>query len=262
MPFNASAITNSLKTSFIGRPLCFYSKINSTNTAAYSLALNGASEGTAVVADCQEEGRGRLGRRWVSPKGVNIYTSIVLRPDIPPAKAPQLTLLAGVAAAETISEYLKKRPSLKWPNDVLLNSKKAAGILIEMSSDKGRINFIIMGIGVNLNMTKDMLPPELKRSATSLKQEGGINVSRTKFLSALYLTIERWYETYLKEGFTPVSKEWEKYSNLAGRFVKINAIDREIEGTALTIDDNGYLIVRETTGEIARIVSGEVFQVI
>ncbi|MBI5683165.1 MAG: biotin--[acetyl-CoA-carboxylase] ligase [Deltaproteobacteria bacterium] len=258
MPFNEHEITGRLKTSFIGRPLYFHSKIDSTNNAAYSLALKGANEGTVVVADSQEKGKGRLGRRWESPEGVNIYTSIILRPDILPTLAPQITLLAGVSVAETISQYLKKKPSLKWPNDVLLNSKKTAGVLTEMNSDAGRINFIIMGIGINLNMTADMFPYELRHIATSLKEETGKEISREEFLQTLYLAIERWYKIYLKSGFKPICEGWKNYSNMGGKLVRIKDKDREIEGVALTIDDNGYLIIRDESGNIIKIISGDV----
>src|SRR3989338_2594764 len=189
LPFNAFEINSNLKTSFIGKNISFYKDIGSTNETAREFAIKGAREGFAVVADSQTKGKGRLGRRWESPAGVNIYTSIILRPDMPPAHAPQLTLVSAVAVAETTLEYLnppistfskggtKKHPPLtkggqggfldkmvevKWPNDILINSKKTAGILTEMNSETDRINFVIIGIGVNVNMSKKMLPEELR----------------------------------------------------------------------------------------------------
>lgn len=264
LPFNAEKIKNNLKTSFIGKPLYFYSNIDSTNTAAYTLALNGAKEGTCVVADCQTKGKGRLGRRWESPKGVNIYTSIILRPDIPPTTAPKLTLMSAVAVVETISNFLnngsgcKSEPAVKWPNDILLNSKKVSGILTEMNSETDKINFIILGIGVNLNMTRDMLPKDLRTIATSLKEETGKDISRIDFLNTLYLNIEKWHKDFLKNGFAPVCEAWKTYFNMAGKTVNINDADRQIEGIALTIDDNGHLLVREKSGKIVKIISGDV----
>jgi len=256
--FNKTAIKNRLVTSFIGRPLHFYLRIDSTNTAAYNLALKGAEQGTAVIADSQEKGKGRLGRRWESPEGVNIYTSIILRPDIPPAKAPQLVLMAAVATAETIYRYSAKEPTIKWPNDILLNSKKVSGILTEMDSEADKINFVILGIGVNLNMTKDMLPQGLRHAATSLKEETGRDVSRIDFLSKLFLNIERWYETFLNSGFAPVSEAWKGYFDMAGKAVSVIEMDRETEGTAMTIDEDGYLLVRKKSGETAKFLSGDV----
>ncbi|MBI5874677.1 MAG: biotin--[acetyl-CoA-carboxylase] ligase [Deltaproteobacteria bacterium] len=257
-PFNKTAITNKLETSFIGRPFYFHSNIDSTNTAAYALAVKGAKQGTAVVADSQAKGKGRLGRIWESPKGVNIYTSIILRPDISPVTAPHLTLMSAVGVAETISRYSVKKPEVKWPNDILINSKKVCGILTEMNSDKNKINFIILGIGVNLNMTKEMFPDELKPIATSIKEETGKDISRIDFLNTLYLNIEKWYEAFLKNGFAPVCEAWKTYFNMAGKAVKIKDMDREIEGIALTIDDDGHLLVREKSGKTVKIVSGDV----
>lgn len=264
IPFNEIEIKSNLKTSFIGKPLYFHSIIDSTNNEAHALALKGAKEGTAVVADCQTKGKGRLGRTWESPNGVNIYTSIILRPDIHPQTAPKLTLMAAVAVAETISKFLnngsgcKSEPAVKWPNDILLNSKKVSGILTEMNSETDRINFIILGIGVNLNMTMDMLPKELRTIATSLKEETGKDISRIDFLNTLYLNIEKWHKDFLKNGFAPVCEAWKTYFNMAGKAVNIKDADRQIEGIALTIDDNGHLLVREKSGKIVKIVSGDV----
>lgn len=262
--YNASSILNSLETSFIGRPLYFHSNIDSTNNAAHDLALKGAKEGTAVAADCQTKGKGRFRRRWESPEGVNIYTSIILRPDIHPQTAPKITLMAAVAVAETISKFLnngsgcKPEPAVKWPNDILLNSKKVAGILTEMNSEMDKINFIVLGMGININMTKDMLPKELRHIATSLKEETGRDISRIDFISTLFLNIEKWYKTFLKDGFTTVHQAWKGYFNMAGKMVKIREMDREIEGIALTIDEDGLLVVREKSGKIVKIVSGDI----
>src|SRR3972149_8654855 len=135
LPFNAFEISSNLKTSFIGKDISFYKDTGSTNDAARAFAIKGAREGFAVVADSQTKGKGRLGRSWESPAGVNIYTSIVLRPNIMPVVAPQITLVSAVAVAETISKYSQKTPEVKWPNDILINSKKVAGILTEMNSE-------------------------------------------------------------------------------------------------------------------------------
>src|SRR3990167_609712 len=231
LPFNAIEIATNLNTSFIAKNLSFYNKIESTNDTAKEFAANDAKEGFTVVADSQKKGKGRLGRRWESPAGVNIYTSVILRPDIPPVFAPQLTLVSAVAVAETIAKYLNPPASpffkggikdfsplteggmggflsVKWPNDILLNSKKVAGILTEMSSEMDRVNFVVIGIGVNVNMSKKMLPEELRQIATSLKEEAGREISRINFIQTLYLNFETWYKRYLNYGFEPVRKAW------------------------------------------------------
>jgi BirA family biotin operon repressor/biotin-[acetyl-CoA-carboxylase] ligase len=264
LPFNAFEINSNLKTSFIGRNLFFYKETGSTNDAAKEFAANDAKEGFAVVADSQTKGKGRLGRRWESPAGANIYTSVILRPDISPVFAPQLTLVAAVAVAETISKFLntgsgyKPEPTVKWPNDILINSKKVAGILTEMNSETDRINFVIIGIGVNINMTRKMFPEELRPIATSLKQEIGREISRIDFIQTLYLNLETWYKRYLKHGFEPICKAWTGYFNMAGKVVKVRQMDKVIEGVAMGIDDGGALLLREKSGNIRRIISGDV----
>ncbi|MBI3398029.1 MAG: biotin--[acetyl-CoA-carboxylase] ligase [Deltaproteobacteria bacterium] len=281
LPFNALEISSNLKTSFIGKDISFYKEVDSTNETARELASKGAAEGFAVVADCQKKGKGRLGRRWESPAGVNIYTSVVLRPNIMPVFAPQLTLVSAVAVAETIARFLNPplpvamlrsngspAPfdkggqggflSVKWPNDILVNSKKVAGILTEMNSEMDRINFVVVGVGVNVNMTKEMFLEELEFIATSLKQEGGKEISRTDFIQTLYLNLETWYAQYLKGGFEPVRKAWTSYFNMAGKTVRVQQMDRVIEGVATGLDNDGMLLLREKNGNIARIISGDV----
>ena len=258
LPFNAFEIGSNLKTSFIGKDISFYKEIDSTNETAKEFASKGAKEGFAVVADSQTKGKGRLGRRWDSPAGVNIYTSIILCPDMPPVCAPQLTLTAAVAVAETITEYLGRPPEVKWPNDILINSKKIAGILTEMNSEMDRINFVVIGIGVNMNMSKKMLPDELRLIATSLKEEAGEEISRIDFIQTLYLNMEKWYKKYLKDGFEPVRNAWKGYFRMEGKMVKVKEMDRVIEGAALGIDEDGALILREKGGNILRVTSGDV----
>lgn len=264
LPFNAIEIASNLKTSFVAKTLCFYEAIESTNYTAKEFAVKDAKEGFTVVADSQKKGKGRLGRRWESPEGVNIYTSVILRPDISPVFAPQLTLVAAVAVAETIAKYLKTgtncklEPAVKWPNDILLNSKKVAGILTEMSSEMDKINFIIIGIGVNVNMAKEMFPEDLRSIATSLKEETEKEISRTDFIQTLYLNLETWYKKYLKHGFAPVRKAWTGYFAMAGKIVKVQQTGKTLEGIALGIDNDGALLLREENGNIARITSGDV----
>ncbi|MDP2682826.1 MAG: biotin--[acetyl-CoA-carboxylase] ligase [Deltaproteobacteria bacterium] len=264
LPFNKIEISSNLKTSFIGRALSFYKETGSTNDTAKEFAAKGVEEGAVIAADCQKKGKGRLGRRWESPAGVNIYTSIILRPNILPVFAPQLTLVSAVAAAETVSKFLntgsgyKPEPTVKWPNDILINSKKVAGILTEMNSEMDRINFVVIGIGVNVNMTKKMFPEELRQIATSLKEETGRDISRIDFIQTLYMNMERWYKEYLKNGFEPVRKAWTDYFNMRDKMVKVQQMDRVIEGIAIGIDGNGALLLRGKDGKVARILSGDV----
>ncbi|MEK6599919.1 MAG: biotin--[acetyl-CoA-carboxylase] ligase [Deltaproteobacteria bacterium] len=264
LPFNKIEISSNLKTSFIGRDIAFYKEIDSTNDTAKEFAAKGAEEGAVTVADCQKKGKGRLSRRWESPAGVNIYTSIILRPNISPMFAPQLTLVSAVAVAETVAKFLntgsgyKPEPTVKWPNDILINSKKTAGILTEMNSEMDRINFVVIGIGVNVNMTKKMFPEELRQIATSLKEETGRDISRIDFIQTLYLNMERWYKEYIKNGFEPVRKAWTDYFNMRGKMVKVQQLNSVIEGIAIGIDNYGALLLKGKDGKVARILSGDV----
>ena len=166
--------------------------------------------------------------------------------------------------AETISKFLnngsgyKPEPTVKWPNDILINSKKTAGILTEMSSEMDRINFVVIGIGVNVNMTKKIFPEQLRQIATSLKEEADKEISRIDFIQTLYLNLETWYKRYLKHGFEPIRRAWTGYFTMAGRVVKVRQMDKAIVGVAMGIDDNGVLLLREKSGNITRIISGDV----
>lgn len=255
LPFNGIEVASRLCTGFIGRPLYFYPSIDSTNSRARELAGAGATEGTAVIADSQSAGRGRLGRSWVSPAGSNLYTSIVLRPPLPPSEAQTLTLMAAVAVAETVAEWLGYDPILKWPNDILIGSRKTAGILTEMSSETDRINHVILGIGVNLNSRSSTLPEPLNRDATSIMEMSGNEVERHHFTAALYSKLEKWYKCYLDDGFDGVRRAWQGYFGYKGRQVTVSG-HPAVEGTCMGIDERGALVVRTKAGKTERVVAG------
>src|SRR3990172_3576194 len=167
-----------LKTRYIGKNIHAFSLTDSTNTKAFELAMHGAPEGSLVVAESQRKGKGRLGRRWESPKEVNIYTSIILRPRISPSSASQITLLAAVAAARAIEKTTKILPDIKWPNDLLIRGKRVPEILMELDSEADMVNFIVLGIGIDVNMEPTSLPPDVANVATSLKNETGKRLER------------------------------------------------------------------------------------
>ncbi len=257
-PFNGAAIGAGLATEFIGRPLYFYERIDSTNTKAVELARAGSPEGTAVVADAQTRGRGRLERRWISPPGVNLYTSLILRPPIPPVKAPELTLMAAVALAEAVGSFTDPTPpAVKWPNDVLLGAKKVGGILTEMHSEPDRVNFVVIGIGVNINMDMSHLPGGLKRTATTLKHWCGRPLSRTTFAQTLYSSLEKWYKQYLAGGFAVVRDAWRGFFTGEGKPVSVRSVDRVVEGVCLGLAEDGALLVRTPSGTLERVLSGD-----
>jgi len=182
----------------LGKPLHYFTEVDSTNLLAFRMAEDGAGEGTTVVAERQFKGKGRLGRVWASPEGVNLYCSIVLRPAIRPTTAPQLTFISVVAVARAIERLCGLTPRIKWPNDLLLNGKKVAGLLNEMSAETDSVNFVILGIGVNLNMRHEQFPADLRHPATSLMLEYGQPVDRTLFARFLFEEIDQLSEQFFR----------------------------------------------------------------
>jgi len=251
-------IAAGLTSTRIGRHIICFKETDSTNEVAFKLAEEGAEEGTVVVAEAQRRGKGRLGRRWESPAGVNLYCSIVLRPPILPIKAAQLTFLSTVAVARAIAATSSLNAFIKWPNDLLINGRKVAGLLNEMSAETEKVNFVVLGIGVNINMHRDQFPTELRHPATSLFLEGGGPVSRLAFTRALLEALDELYETYLHHGYGPVREEWLARCNFLGRQVRISFQEKELGGTAEGIDADGALLVRLVDGKIERVLAGDV----
>ena len=247
-----------LQTKWIGRAIHYFHALDSTNSKAYELAVDGAKEGEVVIAESQEKGRGRLGRKWFSPPFLNLYLSIILRPKIPPHQASLITLMAAVATAEAIQKFSNLSPSIKWPNDILLEGRKVAGLLNEIHSEIDRIHFIILGIGINLNMDGKMFSKEIRGKATSLKRELGQAISRKAFLQTLLLELEMWYEIFLKEGPPLVLKAWRDRAQIKGRSVKVTSFEETLTGVAMDVDSEGALILKTEKGEQKRIVAGDV----
>ncbi len=264
-----AALTSQLSTRFLGRPLHFFDSIDSTNTYASCLARAGAAEGTIVIADTQTAGKGRLGRYWVSPPGVNLYLSVILRPSKSAASAPQLSLLAAVAVAETIAQHIQLSPAIKWPNDVLVSGKKVCGILTEMQTKARGLQAVILGIGVNINAPLSAFPEELRVKAASLLGVNGQLIDRVAFTAHLLTRLEKLYVLWLEGGFPVVRSAWEGYAaDLLGKPIVIAAPEGTIAGTALGIDQDGALLVQlvregqeEQAGQpgaIRRVLAGDV----
>lgn len=242
----------------IGTSLVCIGETESTNTIAYRLAEEGAAEGTVVIADAQTRGKGRLGRQWESPPGVNLYGSIILRPPIMPLHAPQLTFLSAVAVAEAIERSAGLAPVIKWPNDVLVNGFKVAGMLNEMSAETERVDFLVLGIGVNINMQRDQFPADLRHPASSLAIEAGHEVSRLSFARALLEFLDAHYVRYLAEGYGPLRQAWLDRSAVMGRRVRISGQHGETRGTVEGIDEIGALLLRTAGGTVERVLAGDV----
>ena len=252
-------VATHLDSATIGRHLEFLQLTASTNADAFRLAEDGAAEGTVVLADAQSGGKGRRGRIWSSPAGVNLYCSVVLRPAIMPHEAPQLTFLSAVAVARAIELTTDLTPEIKWPNDLLISGKKVAGLLNEMSAETDGINFVILGIGVNLNMTAAQFPDDLRHPATSLLLESGRGVDRSCFAGTMLKELDRLYRGFLAHGFGPVREEWQRRCNANGRQVVVSDSGTECSsGMFVGIDADGSLLLRSDDEVLHRITCGDV----
>lgn len=247
-----------LGTQEIGTKIHAFPTVDSTNTVAFQLALKGAYEGEVVAVESQTAGKGRMGRQWESPPGVNIYLSIVLRPASPPSKIPLITLMTAVACAEGIEETTGVLPAIKWPNDLLIDEKKVGGILTEADMEMDRINFVIVGIGINVNMSGSTFPPSIKHTATSLREALGKQVSRIRLIQALLKQFELWYTRFKEGRGGAITKRWEELAKIRGKHVSVDFMGETVRGTALEIDADGALVVQEPGGEVKRIMAGDV----
>ena len=244
----AAEITHQLKTTMIGKTVYAYKSVQSTNAVATQLAQVGAPEGTIVVAESQTQGRGRLGRRWFSLPQAGIYLSFILYPAIDPTKAPGLSVMTALALADTIAAYDSMDIQIKWPNDCLINGRKAAGILTELSAEVGRVHYVIIGVGINVNHHRRDFPPEIARTATSLRAEMKESVHRIEFLQRFLIAFEHDYHRFQKSGLKPLRKRILHYAALIGKRVSLHMRGRTVIGTAVDIDDDGNLILDTPQG--------------
>ncbi len=252
-------IRDGLETRVFGRErIDYFTETDSTNVRARALAHGGASEGTIVVAESQTQGRGRRGRSWFSPPGCGIYISIILRPQVQPHEAPQLTLMAAVAMAETLLKTADLPFTIKWPNDILVNGKKISGILTEMSLEMDRVDYVVVGVGLNVNTEADAVAEDIRDIATSLRILTGQSFSRVAILRDFLKRMEHYYELFEKRQFAVIRDRWKELSGIIGRYVKIENLDHAYEGEVVDIDQDGFLVLRLTTGELQRIVAGDV----
>ena len=246
-----------LKTGVIGRNIVSYRAVKSTNDLAAELARGGVVEGTIVTAEEQTRGRGRLGRSWHSPAGAGIYVSIVLKPKFNPEKAPGLSVMTAVALADAVRKFCEGKVQIKWPNDVLINGKKTAGILTELTAERDKIEYIVVGVGINVNHSAGNFPDELRNTATSLRRVNRRKVNRVELLKAFLANLDAEYKSYLRHQLQKAHSRIRKYSSLIGREIKIQMGRKLIEGKVADIDSSGRLIL-ETGGQKIPIIAGEV----
>ena len=254
----ADEVMLGLTTSFIGRNIHYEESVESTQTIAHRLASQGVVEGTVVIADEQRSGKGRMNRFWHSPKYTGIWMSLILKPNIPLTKAPQLTLLTAVAIVQAMEETTGMIPEIKWPNDILINGKKVTGILTELQAEADQIHSIIIGMGINVNQKKEDFPEELQDRASSLYIEKGEFISRASLIRSIFSHFEKLYLLYLEKGFFPIKLLWEGYAVSIGKILKARTLTDVIEGKAMGITDEGVLKIEDKSGNIHHVYSADI----
>ena len=247
-----------LNTQRFGKVIDYHDIIDSTNRKAKEFGLQGYPEGTIVVAEEQNRGRGRLDHQWASPRG-GIWFSLVLRPYLTPERAPLLTLLAAVSMIKGIEEVARVPVGIKWPNDIFLKGKKLAGILTEINAEMELINFVVVGIGINVNVHKDCFAGDIAEIAASVVEEKGEEVPRPEILGAILNHMEVLFDKAQKEGFSSVIEEWKNYDTTLGEKVEIHTTTGIISGRALDISEDGSLIMEKKKGENIKVRSGDLY---
>ncbi|MBW1744328.1 MAG: biotin--[acetyl-CoA-carboxylase] ligase [Deltaproteobacteria bacterium] len=255
---SSDAVKKGLSTEWLGQqPIFCFGVVETTNIEANRLAREGKPEGTLVVADGQTKGRGRLKRSWASPTGTGLYLSVVLRPTCAPDHFPALTLTAGVATASAIQQ-MGLMPQLKWPNDILISGKKVGGILTEAVFDKKQIDFVILGIGINVNTAAEAFPVSFGEQATSLRLSLGKPVSRIELLQQLLIKFEHYYGLFSQGDFGSIIHSWSELDSTLGREVEVSLPESRLLGVAEAVEPNGTLLVRDGSGHLHRVVAGDV----
>ena len=249
-------VQTGLQTKDLGRQIHYFHSIDSTQFKAHELAKEGVPHGTVIIADQQKGGKGRMGRPWHSPAGTGIWMSIILRPELPLYRCPQLTLITAVAVVQAIREATGVRAEIKWPNDILVKQKKICGILTELNAETDHINYLIIGIGMNVNA--ENFPIELRDIATSLRIQTGENVKRIPLIQRILENLEKLYQLYLEYGFSPIKSLWEAHADTIGKRVVLRQPHGSLEGLAVGINEEGILLVRKDNGEIEKVYSADI----
>ncbi|HQM77202.1 MAG TPA: biotin--[acetyl-CoA-carboxylase] ligase [Syntrophorhabdaceae bacterium] len=240
------------------KEIIYKETIDSTNTYAFKLALTGKpEEGTCVVAESQKSGKGRLNRTWFSPAYQNIYLSVILRPPVHPSKVYPITFLSSLAVYDTVKDLTGLPPTLKWPNDVLINGKKVCGTLLEISTEADMVSFVIIGIGFNINMDAQHTDESIKDKATSLYMETDKTYNRTYVCAVLLSMLERYYSVFLEKGEREICNIWESKALIKGKYIEINQMTEVFRGISEGIDIDGAMLLN-INGEVKKIIAGDV----
>lgn len=253
-----SVISSHLSTRWLGKTVHVYDKVSSTQQVAHRLAREGAPAGTVIVADEQELGKGRLGRSWHSPPGTGVWISFILRPQLPLHAVSHLTLLTAVAVLQAVNNVVELPLSIKWPNDVLIRGKKFAGILMELKAEADQVHYVVAGIGINVNMTKDDFPLHLRDRATSIAIEANQTISRKAIIIQLLDEWEGLYEQYVAEGFSPIKALWEQKADTLGKPVTARTASGSLSGMAVGLNEDGALLLKDGLGQIHQIYAADI----
>ncbi|HUA69346.1 MAG TPA: biotin--[acetyl-CoA-carboxylase] ligase [Candidatus Saccharimonadales bacterium] len=246
------------KTKIVGRDIRVFEQTTSTNDVMEKLARDGVKEGVVVFAESQTKGRGRLGRKWISPAYKGLWFSILLRPALHPQEATQLTVASATALCRAIRSETGLTPEIKWPNDILMSGRKVAGVLTELSAELDRVRYVILGIGVDVNLGTGEFPAELRKLATSLKIEAGRALSRADLAVTILSELDSDYERIGAGRFAEIADEWEARCQTIGRNVTIQIGGRRVQGRAESLGENGELLLRTEHGHLERISGGDV----
>ncbi|RHW39297.1 biotin--[acetyl-CoA-carboxylase] ligase [Lysinibacillus yapensis] len=256
---DAASIASFLSTNRFGHTIHYLEECDSTQIIAHELAQNGAMDGTVVIAESQIRGKGRMSRPWESTKGKGIWMTVIIKPDVLPHQAPQFTLVAAVAIVNAIKSQCKNfTPTIKWPNDILINGRKCTGILTEMIAEVDRVQALLIGIGINVNQQRKDFPEELHSIATSLSIEEEGQLNRAELVAEILNNLEHYCDQYVSEGFSPIKKLWEEASGTIGKSIKATTLTEVIEGKAIGITEGGVLEIQLGNGDIKQIYSADI----
>lgn len=247
-----------LKTKWLGKHMVHQIKMPSTQTMANQLAQDGCAHGTVVIADRQEAGRGRMNRSWFSNNDLGVWLSIVLRPNVQPLQGPQFTLVVATVLAELMEQDVGITPAIKWPNDILINDKKVAGILTEMQAEQDQIHHIVIGIGLNVNQLADSFESEISQRATSLNIETGETFEKQKLIQSLLERFEVAFDRYQLKGFSEVKDKWESFGYKINEEVAYKAGNVEEKGVIRGISTDGALLMENKQNQIETLYSAEI----
>lgn len=253
-------IQRGLSTNYIGKEIYYFPELKSTNIIAKEKALHraeGIDEGTLIIAERQSAGKGRLGREWFSPAG-GIWLSIILYPQLSPSYISRITLMTAVAVVKAIKVCTRIESQIKWPNDILIDEKKVCGILTEMSAELDMINWVVVGIGINVNIDIRDFPKDIQENTISLKEISGKKISRVKLVQTFLQEFEKYYESLKRREFSSILKEWKLYSHTLGKKIRVDIGEKIITGEVIDINESGALILKKEDGELVEIISGTI----